>query len=193
MIYRYLTALLFAFMDLGFALEVQLIKKHYEIDPENFKGITHSIGTASIIVDDNVGLHTAASYTASVSIKNIHVKHDAGVCYADKFELRLKGVMMLPRLKMGNYLLTTRQAFEEEYLTLKAHEHEHEELWKNSLLVFEKNVKKLKIKDNEECTYLIDEINQRMILTLSDIIRKNIQFDCNAYGYQLGLPECKHT
>lgn len=188
MIYRYLVAIVGLF-NLSHALDVQLVKKHYDVDPENIIGINHSIGTASIIGNEK-GLNSIGSYTASTAIKLIHIKHHEGVCYADKFELELKGVMTLPRLKMGNYLLTVRQAFEEEYLHLQAHEYQHEDLWKNSLVKFEKDIKALKIQDNEECTYLINEINQKMALTLSDIIQKNIQFDCNSYGYQLGLPEC---
>lgn len=190
MIYRYWIVLLYACVNLSFALDVQLVKKYYFVDPEQFTGITHSVGSASIIDNKSIGLHAVASYSASVAIKMIHVQNNLGMCHTDKFELQLNGVMMLPKLKMGNYLLTTRQNFDEEYLRLQQHEYEHEAIWESALLEFEQNIRALKINDNNECGKLIDEINQKMAITLSDIIQKNIQFDCTSYGYRLGLKEC---
>lgn len=185
---RYL--LIFFSINICFSLEVQLTKEYYNVGPGNIGDVNHPITMISKAGIKHFGYNSIGSYTALTEIKTLNINYENGMCYTEKFELMLKGVMILPRLKMGNYLLKIRQAFEEESERLQVHEYEHEQIWKQSLNDFETKIRKLRIEDNEQCFRLIDEVNQKMALTLSEIMQKNIQFDCVEYGYQLDLAEC---
>lgn len=177
-------------VSLAEGLEINLTKEYYDVAPNHAETIQLAMMGASRWSDINSQNHTVGSYEASTMISRMQLAYDNGQCKAKIFEMKLNGVMTLPRLKMGNYPLKIRQAFEEERSLLEQHERVHESIWQNSLQKFEQAVLSLNIVDNMSCDILINEINQKMTKVLDEIMHKNLEFDCLSYGSHLQLTEC---
>ena len=180
-------------MLLNFAvgLDVNLTKEYYDIAADNAEMIRLAMMEASHLSDSVDGNHTVGGYEASTMISRMNLVHNDGQCRAKVFEMKLNGVMTLPRLKMGNYPLKIRQTFEDEQLQLEEHENIHAEIWQNSLKEFEAKIRNITTKDNENCDQLISEINQEMAKVLDEILYQNLEFDCISYGDQLKLSQCR--
>lgn len=172
-------------------LEINLTKEYYDIAPDNTEMIRLAMMEASHLSDSVDGNHIVGGYEASTMISRMNLVHNDGQCRAKVFEMKLNGVMTLPRLKMGNYPLKIRQTFEDEQLQLEEHENIHAEIWQDSLKDFEEKIRGINIQDNENCDQLINEINQEMAKVLNEILYQNLEFDCISYGDQLKLSQCR--
>lgn len=177
-------------INLAEGLEINLTKEYYDVAPDNVEMIRLAMMEASHLSDSTDEHHTVGGYEASATISRMNLVHDNGQCQAKAFEMKLNGVMILPRLKMGNYPLKIRQAFEDEQIELEEHENTHAEIWQNALKDFEEKVRSIKVEDNESCDQLINEINQEMAKVLDEIMYHNLEFDCISYGDQLNLAQC---
>lgn len=177
-------------MNLAEGLEINLTKEYYDVVPDDVETISLAMMEASHLSDSNSQNHTVGGYEASTTIGRMEIIHHEGRCKAKIFEMKLNGEITLPRLKMGNYPLKIRQAFEEERSLLEQHERVHESIWQNSLQKFEQEIRSLHIVDDESCDVLINEINQKMSKVLDEIMHKNLEFDCLSYGGHLQLTEC---
>lgn len=186
-------ALISFLMLVNFAdgLEINLTKEYYDVAPDNAEMIRLAMMEASHLSDSVDGNHTVGGYEASTMISRMNLVHNDGQCRAKVFEMKLNGVMTLPRLKMGNYPLKIRQTFEDEQLQLEEHENIHAEIWQDSLKDFEEKIRGINIQDNENCDQLINEINQEMAKVLDIILYQNLEFDCISYGEQLKLSQCR--
>lgn len=177
-------------MNLAEGLEINLTKEYYDVAPDDAETIQLAMMKASHLGDVNSQNHTVGGYEASTMISRMQLAHDNGQCKAKIFEMKLNGVMTLPRLKMGNYSLKIRQTFEYEQIALEEHENVHAEIWQSSLKNFEEKIRSMIIQDNENCDQLINEINQEMAKVLDEILYRNLEFDCISYGDQLNLAQC---
>lgn len=177
-------------INLAEGLDINLTKEYYDVVPDNVEMIRLAMMEASHLSDSTDEHHTVGGYEASATISRMNLVHDNGQCQAKIFEMKLNGVMTLPRLKMGNYPLKIRQTFEDEQIELEEHETVHAKIWQNSLKDFEEKIRGISIQDNKNCDQLISEINQEMSKVLDEILYQNLEFDCISYGDQLKLTQC---
>lgn len=188
----YIYVLLSYVINFSWALEVRIEKAYYDVAPTSAEEVYQQIILSSPFNhDDSESYQTIGGYEASTIIKKMDLVYADGFCHAETFEMTLNGLITLPRLKMDNYSLKIRQAFEEQLQYLEEHEKVHEEIWKEHLAEFEREIKSSSVQDNESCEGLIDEINQKMVETLDAIMTKNIQFDCISYGKRLDMMKCQ--
>lgn len=173
---------------LSFALKVSLEKTYYQIAPTDA-----TLLDEAMINSSNKGSnhhHTVGGYTASAVIRTMSLVYHDQTCSVEKFEMNLKGIMLLPKLKIGNYALKVRQAFDDKLEHIMMHESEHERIWRLALLNFEESVRLMNGLDNPSCDALVDKINAEMLKTLQQIDHANILFDCVSYGDDLVLAQC---
>lgn len=177
-------------LQVAYALEVHLTKEYYDIVPTNAGSIQLAMIKASHWPDSKNGHHTVGGYEASATVRRMDVVYENGRCQAKTFEMQLNGTMTLPRLKMGNYSLKIRQAFNDELKLLVEHENEHANIWRVALQNFETKIQGINVIDNARCDQLIHEINQEMSKVLDEVWYRNLEFDCLSYGDRLNLPQC---
>lgn len=173
------------------ALEVTLHKEYYRVDPHSVDAIEAAIITASTLQSDKNG-KAVGQYDASTLVTSFGVEHNDGYCRVNEFELTLNGSLVLPELsKKRFHAKDIIEAFEQHKQMIEVHELQHESIWIEHLQSFEKNVRVLRVEDNLQCDVLIDDINQKMINALSEILFENRAFDCKSYGKELHLHECE--
>lgn len=173
------------------ALEVTLHKDYYRVDPHSVDAIEAAIITASTLQSDKNG-KAVGQYDASTLVTSFEVEHNDGYCRVNEFELTLNGAIVLPELsKKRLHTQDIIDAFEQHKQMIETHELQHESIWVGHLQNFEKNVRVLRVEDNPQCDVLIDDINQKMINALSEILFENRSFDCMSYGKELHLHECE--
>ena len=177
-------------LNLTYGLEVNLTHQYYDVAPKHSGEIRAAMMAASPLGEANHSHHTIGSYEASVTVGRMSIIYNNGQCQVPVFDVQLNGTMTLPRLKMGNYPLKIRQAFEDELLLLENHEYMHAKIWQAAVQDFERKIRHTVMKDNQACDHLINEINQEMDKVLSDVLSQNLALDCRSYGDQLGFSEC---
>lgn len=179
------------YSSVAFALEVTLHKDYYRVDPHSVDAIETAIINASTLQSDKNG-KAVGQYDASTSVTSFEVEHSNGYCRINQFELTLNGSIVLPELsKKRFHAKDIIEAFEQHKQMIEVHELQHESIWIEHLQNFEKNVRELRIEDNAQCDALIDDINQKMVHALSEILFENRSFDCMSYGKELHLHECE--
>lgn len=179
------------FFFIADALETKLEYQYYDVDLSEFPNLKEDMASHAQLSNQFSSHKVVADYEASVSIKNIALKYDSGVCYLNQFELILNGVITLPRLRHQQYAFRFRHGFEQEVVTLEAHELTHQKIWQNHLRHYENAIMALKIEDDENCHQLFNIINEKMIVVLAEISKENQLFDCSAYGEALKLSQCQ--